>query len=54
LQVFVQNRIVSPVVSGAEPTPPFMMRLADWFPLLRRLPARVIGMGFQPEHVRAQ
>jgi len=23
----------------------------DDFPLLRRLPARVIGMGFRPEHI---
>jgi hypothetical protein len=23
----------------------------NWFPVLRRIPARLIGMGFRPEHV---
>ena len=27
------------------------MRLFDEFPFLRRLPARLIGVGVQPEHV---
>jgi hypothetical protein len=29
------------------------LRLLARFPWLRRFPARVIGMGFRPEHVRA-
>ena len=53
LQIFLQKRIISPVVSAAgEPSIPFAMRLMDWFPLLRRIPARLIAMGFQPEHIR--
>jgi hypothetical protein len=31
---------------------PFPLRLLQWFPYLRRIPARVIGLGFRPEHVR--
>jgi hypothetical protein len=27
------------------------MKLLDIFPVLRRLPARLVGMGFRPEHV---
>jgi hypothetical protein len=34
----------------ATPTP---MVLLEKFPKLRRLPARMVGMGFKPEHVRA-
>jgi hypothetical protein len=28
------------------------VRMLGWFPPLRRLPARIIGMGFRPEHIR--
>ena len=28
------------------------MRLLDELPALRRIPARLIGMGVRPEHVR--
>jgi hypothetical protein len=28
------------------------MRMLGRFPLLRRLPARIIGIGVRPEHVR--
>jgi hypothetical protein len=27
------------------------MRLIQWLPVLRRLPARVLGLGVRPEHV---
>ena len=53
LQVAVQNRIISNVLSTtATPTPPFAVRALGRFALLRRLPARIIGMGFRPEHIR--
>jgi 2-polyprenyl-6-methoxyphenol hydroxylase-like FAD-dependent oxidoreductase len=52
LQIFMQNNIISPVLSGSSPVrPPLALRLMQWFPALRRIPARLIGMGFQPEHV---
>jgi hypothetical protein len=53
IQVFLQNRVIGPVLSGTtEPTPPFALKLLSWFPVLRRIPARLIGMGVRPEHVR--
>ncbi len=52
-QVFVQDRAIEPVLKGAHvDAPPLVMRLLDEFPALRRLPARLIGMGVRPEHVR--
>lgn len=53
LQLLVQDRIISPVLASRErPKPPAAVRLFDWFPALRRIPARLIGMGVRPEHVR--
>ena len=51
-QIFVQDRAIDPILQGAEITkPPLAARLFGEFPLLRRLPARLIGMGVRPEHV---
>src|SRR5579885_1972023 len=53
IQVQIQNRVLSRVLSGAErPKPPAAAKLFNWFPALRRIPARIIGMGPRPEHVR--
>ncbi|HEY4343530.1 MAG TPA: FAD-dependent oxidoreductase [Parvibaculum sp.] len=52
VQVFAQTRIVEPVLRDTAPVKaPFLLKLLNWFPVLRRLPARAIGMGVQPEHV---
>jgi len=52
LQLFVQKRVISNVLGmTAQPRPPFILTLFNRFPVLRRLPARLIGMGFRPEHV---
>ena len=55
-QVFLQNRIIAPSLAsaGGELKVPFIVRLMQWFPVLRRLPARLIGIGVQPEHVRTR
>ncbi|MGA8574823.1 MAG: FAD-dependent oxidoreductase [Candidatus Cybelea sp.] len=51
-QVFIQDKAIDPLLRGARvDAPPLAMRLLDEFPLLRRLPARLIGMGVRPEHV---
>jgi 2-polyprenyl-6-methoxyphenol hydroxylase-like FAD-dependent oxidoreductase len=51
-QVFVQDRAIDPILRGAVvDAPPLAFRLLDEFPGLRRLPARMIGMGVRPEHV---
>ncbi len=51
-QVLIQNRVVAPTLAGeGELKPPLAVKLLDWFPLLRRLPARLVGIGVRPEHV---
>jgi 2-polyprenyl-6-methoxyphenol hydroxylase-like FAD-dependent oxidoreductase len=53
VQIAVQNRIVTPLLGRtASVSPPLLLRLLARFPLLRRIPARVIGLGIRPEHVR--
>jgi len=52
-QLLVQNRIITQVLGRAEPLPPpLLVRLLARRPFLRRLPARLIGIGIRPEHVR--
>jgi 2-polyprenyl-6-methoxyphenol hydroxylase-like FAD-dependent oxidoreductase len=52
LQLQIQNRVLTPVLgTQARPKPPAVARLFNWFPVLRRIPARLIGMGVRPEHV---
>ncbi|MEO9189926.1 MAG: FAD-dependent oxidoreductase [Acetobacteraceae bacterium] len=51
-QVFVQDRVFGRVLGNARtPTLPLGLRLLQWFPVLRRIPARLVGMGVRPEHV---
>jgi 2-polyprenyl-6-methoxyphenol hydroxylase-like FAD-dependent oxidoreductase len=53
LQVAVQNRVIRRVLSRSQPiSVPLALRLLEQWAFLRRIPARVIGMGFRPEHVR--
>ena len=53
LQVLVQNNLIDKVLhSTARPKPPFAAKFLQWFPVLQRLPARLVGMGVRPEHVR--
>jgi 2-polyprenyl-6-methoxyphenol hydroxylase-like FAD-dependent oxidoreductase len=53
LQLFVQNRVIGRVLkSTGQPSPPLLLRLLGHWPLLRRIPARLIGVGFRPEHVK--
>ncbi len=54
VQLFVQKRIISNVLTMTErPRPPFVVTLFSRFPFLRRIPARLVGMGFRPEHVHS-
>jgi 2-polyprenyl-6-methoxyphenol hydroxylase-like FAD-dependent oxidoreductase len=53
IQVLVQNQLLSPALaSSARPKPPWPMRLIASVPWLRGIPARVLGVGVRPEHVR--
>ena len=52
MQVIVQNKLLSPALSSTErPKPPFVLQLLRWIPILRRIPARLIGLGVRPEHI---
>ncbi len=54
LQVLAQNRIVGRVLQSTQKiSPPLVVRLFGKWPILRRLPARLIGLGFRPEHVKS-
>jgi 2-polyprenyl-6-methoxyphenol hydroxylase-like FAD-dependent oxidoreductase len=53
LQLTIQRRIISHVLeSQRRPKPPLFFKLFGIFPVLRRIPARLIGIGIRPEHVR--
>jgi 2-polyprenyl-6-methoxyphenol hydroxylase-like FAD-dependent oxidoreductase len=55
LQIAIQNQVISNVLSMTkQPKPPFAVKLLGRFPWLRRFPARLVGMGFRPEHVEMQ
>jgi 2-polyprenyl-6-methoxyphenol hydroxylase-like FAD-dependent oxidoreductase len=53
MQVLVQERVVRRVLAGqGELRPPLALRMLARVPYLRRIPARLVGMGIRPEHVR--
>ena len=54
MQIFIHRRVVTGRTSDEKKTSlPFFFRLLKWFPILRQLPARFIGMGPRPEHFRS-
>jgi 2-polyprenyl-6-methoxyphenol hydroxylase-like FAD-dependent oxidoreductase len=53
-QVFMQERVMSRVLGSQRIRLPWVLRLLKVFPFLRRLPARLVGIGFRPEHVRTR
>jgi len=53
IQLTMQNRIIGPALQATrEVEPPFLFRLFDAFPVLRRIPARLLAVGIRPEHVQ--
>ena len=53
IQVLVQQRVIRNVLGGeAAMKPPLLLKLLRRFPSLTRIPARMIGLGVRPEHVR--
>ena len=52
LQVFIQKGIVDRRKEQGQNKMPLLFRLIKRFPLLCRIPARLVGLGFRPEHVQ--
>ena len=59
-QVFIQERLISAVLAagangaGQPREAPLALRMLRRFPLLRGIPARLVGVGVRPEHVGEQ
>jgi 2-polyprenyl-6-methoxyphenol hydroxylase-like FAD-dependent oxidoreductase len=53
VQVTIQNRIIRNVLGRDTPVEaPGPLKLLKHWPVLRRIPARIIGVGVRPEHIR--
>jgi 2-polyprenyl-6-methoxyphenol hydroxylase-like FAD-dependent oxidoreductase len=52
MQVFLQKNVITAVLGSPEQLkPPLLLKMIARFPWLARFPARILGMGFRPEHV---
>ncbi|HZT14091.1 MAG TPA: FAD-dependent oxidoreductase [Candidatus Baltobacteraceae bacterium] len=53
LQVVIQNRVVRPILARRDAVmkPPLLLQAFVHFPLLRRIPAWLVGVGVRPEHI---
>ena len=52
MQVLIQNRVIGRVLATKERVSvPWVIKLLIHFPVLRRIPAYVVGTGFRPERV---
>src|SRR5258708_31831402 len=53
LQLAAQDNVIKRVLDSKEPlSPPRVLKLLERWPWLRRIPARLVGVGFRPEHVK--
>ncbi len=54
MQLMVQNRIIRPTLQSDKPLrAPWLLRTLLKIPGMRTVPARLIGIGVRPEHVRS-
>jgi 2-polyprenyl-6-methoxyphenol hydroxylase-like FAD-dependent oxidoreductase len=53
MQILVQNNLIGPALQsgGGRPKPPWFLRMLQW-PVLRRIPGRLLAVGIRPEHIR--
>jgi 2-polyprenyl-6-methoxyphenol hydroxylase-like FAD-dependent oxidoreductase len=52
VQVFLHRHLLERIFNSSQPIPPPLpMQLLEKFPSLRGIPARMIGIGFRPEHI---
>jgi 2-polyprenyl-6-methoxyphenol hydroxylase-like FAD-dependent oxidoreductase len=53
VQIFLHQHMLERIFDSPELiSPPLPMRLLEKFPRLRTFPARMIGIGFRPEHIK--
>jgi 2-polyprenyl-6-methoxyphenol hydroxylase-like FAD-dependent oxidoreductase len=53
VQVFLHKHLLERIFDSPDAiAPPLPMQLLETFPKLRSLPARMIGIGFRPEHIQ--
>jgi hypothetical protein len=52
LQIAIQNRVVGPALAnkGERPKAPAFLKIMQW-PLLNRVPGRLLAFGVRPEHI---
>jgi 2-polyprenyl-6-methoxyphenol hydroxylase-like FAD-dependent oxidoreductase len=54
MQIAVQSRVIDRLLDSEKAiTAPWTVKLFNWFPVLRRIPARIVGIGVRPEHVHS-
>jgi 2-polyprenyl-6-methoxyphenol hydroxylase-like FAD-dependent oxidoreductase len=52
-QLNIQKRVIGRLLESKQrPKPPLLFKLFDVFPVLRGIPARLLGLGVRPEHIR--
>jgi len=54
LQIMMQNNLIGPALAnqGRRPRAPWFMKVMQW-PLLQRIPGRLLAFGIRPEHIHA-
>jgi 2-polyprenyl-6-methoxyphenol hydroxylase-like FAD-dependent oxidoreductase len=54
MQLAIQQRLIAPTLATrSRPKAPLALRLVERFPWLRRIPAYLVGVGIQAEHVQS-
>jgi 2-polyprenyl-6-methoxyphenol hydroxylase-like FAD-dependent oxidoreductase len=55
-QIFAHKRFIGPALASKVPLQRFPLPLAllKHFPILRRVPARMVGLGVRPEHIKTR
>jgi 2-polyprenyl-6-methoxyphenol hydroxylase-like FAD-dependent oxidoreductase len=53
VQILAHKRFIGPALAAKAPLKrlPLPLALLKHFPILRRIPARMVGLGFRPEHI---
>jgi len=52
VQIAIQKNVIPAIFSEGKPLKlPWPMKLLNVMPFLRRFPARIVGVGFRPEHI---